>query len=257
MRARGLESARLPSDSSVQPSALQTSSMPTDAEAGFQAQLVAWRIREDSSRQCAPGSGGRKQSRAAARRAQSHDIPRAPNPFADPNPFATANGDHGPPKPSGDSAFPNPFAEERLRRDPSGSHTAAALGAAPGEAGGSGEAAALPPPPPFAAAKTLHDAAEQAVQQSQQQQLPPNQPQRQQQQEPLQVMRSMTPKMQPEDSARSPLDQYFQSTASISLPSSDCLANGRFGLTDVAALSDISRVSRHSFLHTSCCWTEV
>ena len=236
--------------------------MPSDAAAAFQAQLVAWRMREGSSKQRVPGSGGRKQFRAAARRAQSHDIPRAPNPFAE------ANGDANRPKPSGGSAFPNPFAEERERRNSTSSQPAAAPdGAAPGDnagvgSGGSDAVAAAPPPDK---AHTLHQAAEQAPQQPQQQpQQPPDQPEpQQQQQQTLQDMRSVTPKMQPEDSARSPLDQYFHSTASVSVPSVDGLISGKFGLTDAAALSDITRVSCscccfHSLLTHSAggsCWT--
>ena len=226
--------------------ALQTHSVPSDAAAAFQAQLVAWRMREHTSRQHMHGSGSRKQFKAAARRAQSHDIPRAPNPFAD------ANGDARPPKPSGGSAFPNPFAEERERRNSIGSQQAAALdGAAPGKPSGSGaggEVVAAAPAPDAAGA--LPEAAEQASQQPQQQQQPPGQPQlkqQQQQQDLLQAARSVTPKMQPEDSARSPLDQYFHSTASVSVPSCDGLISGKFGLTDATALSDITRVSCHLF----------
>lgn len=223
--------------------------MPTDAAAGFQAQLVAWRVRESGSRYQMHGSGSRKQFKAAARRAQSHDIPRAPNPFAE------ANGDAAPPKASGGSAFPNPFAEERERRNSTSSQPAAAPGATPGNAGVTnvtGEAVSAAAPPDAAA--NMLDTAEQALQQPQQQTPPqqqaPDQPQ--QQQQTLQDMRSVTPKMQPEDSARSPLDQYFHSTASVSVPSVDGLISGKFGLTDAAALSDITRVSWHYCCYTTC-----
>jgi hypothetical protein len=201
----GLTSCGCISAYQTQLCALQTHSVPSDAAAAFQAQLVAWRMREHGSRQHMHGSGSRKQLKEAARRAQSHDIPRAPNPFAE------ANGDARPPKPSGGSAFPNPFAEERERRNSIGSQPAAAPGPAPGEAGGSGisSEAAAPVPPSPDAAEPLPEAANQVLQQTQLEQQPPDQPQQQQQQQVLQDMRSVTPKMQPEDSARSPLDQYF------------------------------------------------